>query len=225
MNDICLDSLIPLPDFGFSLPDGWLNGLDAALLYNATIKTGGAGVLEIGSWIGRSSCVIATAIKKCEELQRHFEIVDFGIAGAKEWVRRFGSSPFTCGDAEKFCAAIYAQGGTVAVLKQNLVDRDLSQYVDLIILGDFAIYKTTRKFSFVFCDCTHDLQEIEKNVPLISEILEKDSILICDDIATPEMLELVCDLSGMSTCYLSNRTDSYSKFGILTRGKYDGCFG
>lgn len=221
---INIEKMISLPKFEIPLPDRWLNEFESMILFNSVILTDAECSLEIGSWIGRSSCVIATAVAQCARTDKHFEIIDYGITGSEEWIQRFGSSPFFAHDADRFCKAIYANGGTVAVLKQNLCDRKLNNYVNLITLGDILDYRTTRKYKFIFCDCTHDMVEIERNIPAIAEMLDDDAILICDDIAELNALNFIKDMTAMDTVYLSNMTDPCSKFGILSRGKYANCF-
>lgn len=225
MNRINLSGLRPLPNFPWALPQGWLNRLEATILYNAAVETKGASILEVGSWIGRSSCVIAAGVRDSGFSPTRYDIVDFGITGSNEWLSRFsGSSPFLHRDADKLCRVIYAPGGTGAVLKQNLVDRDLAQYVNLIILGDLADYMTSKKYSFVFCDCTHDMREIERNIPLIASLLESDAILICDDIINRDQAEAVVRLGKLETASLTNTIDRHSKFGIFGRGKFHNLF-
>lgn len=218
-------TLTPLPSDMPPLPQGWLNGFEAALLFNATLRTEGTNILEVGSWVGRSSCVIASAVKAKNNSETNYEIVDFGIAGPDEWQRRFGDSLFAHHDVKKLAETICFPGGTAALLKQNLVQRGLSEYVRLIILGDVSDYKTTKSYDFIFCDCTHDKYEIERNIPILSEKLSKEFILICDDIHDVQTLDIIRDISGAEHMYLSNRDDQHSKFGILTKGKYARAFG
>ena len=221
MREVDLDGLRPLPSFPWALPQGWLNRLEACILYTAVLETKAKSVLEVGSWIGRSSCIIAAGVRDIGVVQTRYDIIDFGITGSNEWLRRFGgTSLFLHRDAEKFCKVIFAPGGTGAVLKQNLVDRDLAQYVNLIILGDLSDYMTFKRYNFVFCDCTHDKEEIERNIPIIAGLLEPDAILICDDIVNHDQASMVARLSGMSSAALSNTVDRQSKFGIFTRGEF-----
>jgi len=213
----------PFPHSLSTLPDGWLCQSEADLLYTATLAVAGTSVLEVGSWIGRSSCVIAEALAKLEQPTR-YDIIDYGIAGLEEWESRFGTSPFLAKDADKFCKTIYHPGGAIGALKQNLVDRRLSKYVTLLICGDLLHYNTVTQYSFVFCDCTHDAAEIARNVPLIAALLSEHSILICDDIHNEESLQTIKTLATMDKVYLSNTHDVYSKFGIFTRGRFNAVF-
>nr|WP_314073694.1 hypothetical protein [uncultured Roseococcus sp.] len=104
----------------------------------------------------------------------HYDIVDYGIAGADEWRSRFGGNLFAHKEAKKLAEFVMFPGGIGALLKQNLVDRELSRFVSLIILGDFRDYETIRKYDFIFCGATHDEAEIRKNIPLPRRFLRDE---------------------------------------------------
>jgi hypothetical protein len=219
---IDVGKVAPLPDGIPALPQGWINGLEARILYTAAQRIarvdGESAILEVGSWVGRSSCALAYAVRDCEAVRPRFDIVDYGIAGDEEWKYRFGNSIFDHKSAAAFAEVIYFPGGTGALLKKNLVDRALNTYVTLIVLGDIVHYATTTRYDLVFCDATHGEDEIRKNVPLFKELLRDNFILICDDINTEKNLQLVEELVESEQSYLSIEVDQYSKFGIFMRG-------
>ena len=220
--EIDLARVRPLPPGIPALPGGWLNAIEARILYTAVRQLEGkhsASVLEIGSWIGRSSCCLAYGVRDCEGTRPRYDIVDYGIAGDAEWQSRFGNSLFFHKDAGKLAEVVFFPGGTGALLKKHLVDRDLSKYVTLIILGDLIDYSVNTKYDFIFCDATHDELEIRKNIPIIKGLLKDNFLLVCDDIARKEEQELVSSLIESDQSYLSSDIDKTSKFGIFTRGQ------
>lgn len=154
-----------------------------------------------------------------------FDIVDYGIAGAAEWSARFGNSVFTQVEAEKMTEVIMFPGGTGARLKQNLVDRGLNALVSLIILGDVHHYETVRTYDLIFCDATHDEAEIRSNIPKMRSLAKSDAILICDDINKDKPAELVCELWGADTYYLTCESAQYGKMAIFTKGSVGHAFG
>lgn len=198
------------------LPKGWLNGFDAAVLYTIAKQMGeGQNILEVGSWIGRSSCVISYGLRTAQPTAIGYDIVDYGITGADEWARRFGSDLFADRQARVHAEAIMFPGGSGALLKQNLVDRNLSRFVRLIVLGDVNDFQVNRRYDFIFCDATHGEAEIRKNIPILKGLLQNEFILVCDDIITDEDAVLVHALAGSSTYYLTHENDAHSKFGVF----------
>jgi predicted O-methyltransferase YrrM len=209
-----------------ALPGGWLSSFDASVLFTAARRmVPGSTILEVGSWIGRSSCAIAYGLQEGAGSSVRYDIIDYGIAGAEEWSSRFGSNIFHERDAEHFCEVVMFPGGTGALLKKNLVDRRLNKFVNLIVLGDVKNWNSMELYDFVFCDATHGPEEIKKNIPVLHKYLKDDYILICDDIVTTDDAELVAELTGATRYYLTSESESYCKMGIFTRGSYGAAFG
>ena len=222
INDACL---IPFPAGTPTLPSGWLNGYDAAVLYTVARKQKNeASILEVGSWVGRSSVAICYGIRDAAPLKIRYDIVDYGIAGVDEWRSRFGGNLFAHKEAKRLAEVVMFPGGTGALLKQNLVDRLLSGFVSLIVLGDFRDYETSRKYDFAFCDATHGESEIKKNIPLLRRFLKDEFVLICDDIISKEDAILTHELIGSERYYLTSASKEYSKMGIFTRGAFNAMF-
>jgi hypothetical protein len=212
----------PIPPDMIDLPKGWLSHFDAGVLYSISkILPDNGSILEIGSWIGRSSCSIAVGVRDSIHKNLRFDIIDYGITGDREWENRFGSSVFLQKDASQMCEVVFKYGGTGAVLKQNLVDRDLARFVRLLILGDFLDYSTDLKYDFIFCDATHGEEEIARNIPAIKKLMKEDSILVCDDIVSDHDADLVARLWGARCHYLTAETHEYSKMGIFIKGDID----
>lgn len=207
-----------------ALPNGWLTHVEASILRTAVKRVAGCSVLEIGSWVGRSTCVIADAVGEDYAAGSRFDVIDFGITGPEEWEWRFGSSVFAHQGVGDFVKPICFPGGVGAVLKQNLVDRGLNKFVRAIILGDVLDMSIGRRYAFVFCDCAHDAVEIERNLPAVRGLLTDDFILVCDDVATHEAANMVAGIVGADSYCLSNEFDVYSKLCVLTKGRYEAAF-
>ena len=227
MNPLDVAKLRPFPEGCPPLPDGWLNGLDAAVLYNCALRVAGP-ILEVGSWVGRSTCCIAYGLRDRpsgpDANSVGFDVVDFGIAGIDEWELRFRSNVFTHPSARELVNVICFPGGSAALLKCNLISRSLSKYVRGIFLGDLKDFASRSRYEFVFCDASHDMDEINRNLPLIAELLNsKDFILVCDDIIDEATALHVMRIVGAEEGSLSCTADRYSKLLVCTRGKYRGC--
>ena len=209
-----------------SWPDGWINIHDLAVLYTIAKKTSGA-IMEVGSWIGRSSCAISYGLRDGEfsAVKPRFDIVDYGITGLDEWRQRFGNDLELRKNADRILKVIYHPGGSGALLKQNLVDRKLSQYVRSIFLGSLEDYSTKYLYDFIFCDAAHSEDEIRANIPLIQKLLNGDDfVLVCDDIVDQNSAELVNEVICADIMWMTNLSYKYSKFLICAKGKYADLF-
>jgi predicted O-methyltransferase YrrM len=222
MNVITLNtsSLAALPFDMESLPAGWLAKLECQILYSAAKRTAADGILEVGSWIGRSSCAIAYGVRDSQAANTRFDIVDYGIAGVDEWQRRLGPLPTNDKNAQVYLDAISAPGGIGGLLKQNLVRRKLEQFVDLIVLGDILKYETQTRYGFVFCDATHGLEETRRNIPFVRSLLREEFVLICDDVIDSKHLGLINEIVQADACYTTHAVDSHTKFGVFTAGRF-----
>ncbi|MGL5735743.1 MAG: class I SAM-dependent methyltransferase [Beijerinckiaceae bacterium] len=211
--------LKPFPHPMAGLPDGWLNETEAAVLYNAVALTEGP-VLDMGSWIGRSTCAMAQAIRDGAK-DRPFDVLDFGIAGDAEWRRRFNVDPATMPDGDRILKVIRAHGGTCGSLKQNLVDRGLEAHVRSLFFGDADHFISRGDYAVVFCDATHDRAEIDRSIPIVKRHLAaEDFLLICDDIIREEDAALIADMVGAQARWMSRPFDKKSKFLACAKGRY-----
>lgn len=161
------------------LPQGWFSKNQVNILYQLVNMTTGP-ILEVGPWVGRSTTVICEALRRQTE-RRRFITVDFGISSVDEWRRRFGEDLLAKRDPEKYLVHVNQPEGSITSLRRNLEERDLLDLVE-IRRGDFVDEIFDRKFSFIFCDATHSIREIDRNVPKLIELLEPNGILACDDI-------------------------------------------
>ena len=170
----------------FFPPEGFINYFECYALYKLGSKIPGP-FLEIGPWVGRSTACVAQGIKKSGR-EKEFHTVDIGFASEEDWEDFFGSSlkhkiPKV---RKRYLKHILRKGGSIQSLKENLQDRGLDKYV-IVHEGNFRDISFGKKFNLIFCDATHDLKEIESNIPLIKKLLSSRGVLVCDDIKTKEM--------------------------------------
>ncbi|MEP6017158.1 MAG: class I SAM-dependent methyltransferase [Paracoccaceae bacterium] len=183
-----------LPDARNGFPNGWMSPDDLQLLYNAAFQTTGS-VLEVGPWLGRSTTALALGLRDRQKMGAapvSFDTVDFGITSAQEWKQKFGEEL----DIEKqkglVAEAVYHPGGTVAVLIQNMKSNRLLPYVSNFIRGDFIDCPIRRKYKLIFCDTTHDDNEIKRTLPKLSKMAGAGCVFVFDDVITEQRAELIC---------------------------------
>jgi len=186
--------LHPLPRLPQGFPNGWMSAKDLTVLHNVARRTTGP-VLEIGPWLGRSSTAIASGLR-ARVLEDgadpvFYDMIDFGIASADEWVARFNERFRIDKDQGRVAEAVYHPGGTIAVLIKNLKDNGLLPYVTNVIRGDFITCPIARSYGMIFCDATHDDAEIHRHLPRIAELAAPGATLVFDDVITDERAELV----------------------------------
>jgi hypothetical protein len=216
--------LRPLPFAMESLPQGWLNEFDARVLYSLAAATRGP-LLEIGSWIGRSSCAMAYGLRDAAAVGgplARYDIIDFGIAGMPEFRQRYASfDPLRGPFAEEHLRALYYPGGCAGYLKQNLVDRDLARYVNHLIFGSLATYETTVRYDAAFCDAAHSPKEIADNVSKLAGLLNAEHFLLAfDDVEDAPAAEQIQDLVDADCAALTCHDAPGNKMLVMTRGAY-----
>ena len=170
----------------FFPPEGFINLFECYNLYKLGKKIPGP-FLEIGPWVGRSTACIAHGIKKSGK-KKEFHTGDIGFSTEKEWEDFFGSSleqkiPKV---RNRYLKHIIREGGSIQSLIENLRNRKLDEFVT-VHKGNFRDIAFGKKFNLIFCDATHDLKEIEINIPKIKKMLSDEGVLVCDDIKTEEM--------------------------------------
>ncbi len=174
-----------------SLPEGWLSKYQAEELYRMGREHPGP-FLEIGSWIGRSTCCIAYGIRASGK-QKRFISVDLGIASEDEWQAFFGQPLAKKPNKDLYLPHITRSGGSIESLKENLCTRKLDHLVE-VRKGDFRKMDWAgEQFETVFCDVSHNPREVAANLPKIVELLQPNGTLVADDIRTPEILKTLLE--------------------------------
>jgi len=205
------------------LPDGWLFDLETSILYNAALAARGA-VIEVGAWIGRSSCCLAAGIRDNSMQGILYDIFDFGLASIEEWKERFNEDPLVHASRDTYLPVIFHPGGSLALLKKNIVDRQLGGHVNMLHFGDFKTSAVSRIYEVGFCDASHDEAEIELNVPSLMKMMRQDSFLLCfDDVWSENQAKVLADIVKPDILIRTHteELDAWSyKFTICAKGDY-----
>ena len=163
-----------------TLPEGWFSKTQISALYQLALRTDGP-ILEVGSWIGRSTTVIGHALRARKDIVE-FHTVDYGISSLDEWSERFGSSLLKKPNAERYLPHVMREGGSLSSLRENLAARGMLDLVE-IHKGDFHDVAPSLQYGLIFCDATHNRREIDTNVPALIALLKRGGVLACDDIS------------------------------------------
>lgn len=215
--------MIQTPNFAFfprdvELPEGWCLNQEILVLFTTAYRMpDDASILELGSWVGRSTCTIALGLRESRRRVR-FDVVDFGVTGAGEWKTRFDQDIDDHPDAERIKPIIEARGGTGAVLKQNLVDRGLAGFISLLIFGDISDYAPSRRYDFIYCDASHDEDETRRSIELIKPMLKGEFVLICDDVRSQAQADTIIEVTAAEHYFPVSSLDPCSRMGVFTKG-------
>jgi len=175
-----------------NLPDGWTSSRLEEVLFAQTQNSNR--ILEIGSFVGRSTCVICYAIKNSGR-QIHFDTCDIHFRTQEEFIdfyKRVCKSYIEIPPLQKH---YIENGGTMHHLKKNLTDRGLANFVNCH-KGCFKRLDERKKilgnYDMIYCDVSHDANEINANIPRIKNLLDKNhSVLICNHIVNDELKDLL----------------------------------
>ena len=204
-----LDALpLLIPEF----PTGWSSPWELTLLYNFA-KYGKGSILEIGPWIGRSTMALALGIRDGSS-NSYFDIVDFGITSGDEW-QELLQIPFKdfC-DTDQIARAIHTQGGSMALLIDNLRKHDLLRYTTTIMRGNALRVPLRNCYEFIFCDTLHDEREIHAYGSLLNKKLAPGGIIICDDVIDDRLGKILRTYVEFEHFVYLNPQDSPSNFAI-----------
>lgn len=179
-------ALVSLPVDIEIFPDGWMFSLELTMLYNLALH-GQGDILEVGSWIGRSSTSLALGIRDSACKQRHFDIVDLGLASISEAILKLNISQMYA-DQDVISRPVTAHGGVIGCLIDNLRHLDLLKYVTAIIRGNISEVSLRSSYEVVFCDAVHNESEISVVGPILARVVRPGSWLMCDDLDKPELV-------------------------------------
>jgi hypothetical protein len=170
---------------------GWQSQPQRRALY-ALARTLDGPFLEIGSWAGLSTSIIAYGIR---DSGRPKAFVTCELDPKLDWWRplpdgRIGFFPpaspdVPCGSCsrelfERTMVPVVSQpGGVVGCLRRNLERLGLTRYVDIVV-GDFT-RAPTLPYRFLFADTLHDVHEVRVNAPRLLEYLRDGAVFAADD--------------------------------------------
>lgn len=177
------------------ITNGWLSEREMRLLYGFARVLDGP-MLEMGAWVGRSTSVLARAVRDagCEkrfvstEIQPLLE--DFQSVGEDVHYlspqcggQSIGHISAAFFDAD-IAPVLKAEGGVIGTLKRNLDELGLLPYVTIHV-GDFAT-ATDLGYNFIFNDCAHNAVEIERSADGLRAFIGDRTIIMAAHDHTPE---------------------------------------
>jgi predicted O-methyltransferase YrrM len=187
------------PIYWFPEITGWFQECEALHLFTAVQLVRPARILEIGTFYGRSTATICSAIA-ANGHPTEFLSCDLDFRSESEFRRLFGAihhsaevrPPAECNEA-------FTRGlSTLEYARLQLDPYNLMPFVRLVA-GDFRRISGT--FDMIFADVLHDKREIEANLCGILAMLDADGILAVHDI-TSENLSVIqrvsCNLRFIS---------------------------
>ncbi len=195
-----------------NLPEGWLSGGEMQILYTLARECDGP-VLEIGSWLGRSTVCLAAGIKDSGN-KKKFDVVDFGITSPNEWEKLLKEDFIRFAKDDVVARSIFQPGGSIALLIDNLRKAELLDYTTSIIRGDSTEVPLRSEYNVIFCDTLHDEREIIEYGVFLDGLLKPGGWLICDDILDEQLGSKLREYIGFDCWFYSNPLDQYSKFFI-----------
>jgi hypothetical protein len=173
------------PLYWFPEIAGWFQQCEALHLFTAVQLVRPARILEIGTFYGRSSATICSAISATSH-PTEFISCDLDFRSEAEFCRLFGAihhvadvrPPAECNEA-------FSRGLSTLEYARLQLDRyNLMPFVRLVA-GDFRRISGT--FDMIFADVLHDKGEIEANLPEILAKLKADGILAIHDITSENL--------------------------------------
>ncbi|NJC07837.1 Stf0 family sulfotransferase [Polymorphobacter fuscus] len=212
---LALDRLDPLPALPFRYPDGWMRPIELRILYTLARRSAGP-VLEVGSWIGRSSSAIAAGLRDgvCDP-KPVYDIIDFGPCSAAEWQQRFGQKLNIEMGGGHVAAAVLHPGGSMAVLIDNMRRNDLLGHVTSIIRGDVLETPLGRRYGMIFCDAVHGEVEAKRTMPAIAALAAERALFVFDDVTTEAFADTICSYLKPVRRFLLSGKDTYGKLLVV----------
>jgi hypothetical protein len=175
--------------------DGWLSPSEQRTLYALAFILDGP-ILEIGSWVGKSTGAMARAIRDSGRYKKfvtselnptpdHWRPVGdgigfflppdseacLGVTTMKSW-------------KEEMEPVVTRPGGIVGALKENLQKLNLLDLVEISV-GDFSNVPRLN-YRFIFSDTMHTPNEIRAGLPTLRDIIGGRSILLAAHDWAPE---------------------------------------
>jgi predicted O-methyltransferase YrrM len=190
----CRASAAPTRDrYWFSDITGWFLPDEALHLFTAVQLAQPARILEIGTFYGRSTATICSAIKSFRK-PIEFITCDLDFASAEEfvaWLKGVNEKGPIRAPVE-FHEAFALGASTLIYAHRELLRHGLADYVQFVA-GDFR--EIPGKFDLIFADVLHDRAEIERNLAAIVDKLNPEGILAVHDL-TPEHMDVIRRVSG-----------------------------
>jgi predicted O-methyltransferase YrrM len=193
MNHVGYDLIRTDPGQRYQIDDipGWFTANEARLLYTTTALVRPQRLLEIGTFLGRSTASIALAIRD-GGFTCAFTSVDFDFADEPAFRARFPTvhgKPATM-PAEYRLA--FDRGLTTSAYARTLLQQQRLDSLVTLVSGDFQTV-ATGPYDLIMADCLHDHDEITRNAPAIARLMSPGGVLAVHD-ATPANRALLLTL-------------------------------
>src|ERR1700742_3641646 len=164
-----IDTPPGMPRFWFPEITGWFQESEALHLFTAVQLLRPARILEIGTFYGRSTATICSAISAS---QRSIQFIscDLDFRSEQEFRTLFSAIHDSAEvHAPPECEEAFSRNlSTLGYARLQLDRSNLSRFVQLKA-GDFRAIN--EKFEMIFADTLHDKREINTNLPHIIERL------------------------------------------------------
>jgi predicted O-methyltransferase YrrM len=150
----------------FSKVEGWLSGLEGyALMLLAANGPGSGEIVEIGSWMGRSTCWLAYGSKS--RFREKVHAVD----------------PFDGGAELGRLDVIKREGTTYFAFVDNLTRQGLFDYVDPIVARSAeAVKKWAKPIRLLLIDGEHTYAAVKQDFELWTRFLVAGGVVAFDDV-------------------------------------------
>ena len=177
---------------------GWLKPIEQQALHGLSALLEGP-ILEVGSWIGRSTCCLARGLLLRRHRAQNDQVTSVELNPDESFFRKNGEDEveFWCpGDTEmrgKTTTEIYEAivrpaisfpGGIVGKLKETLIEHKVDHLVR-IVTGDVTDVLPVESYGLIFSDISHTPFEIGIMVKALEPVLRPGVILACHD-TTPQ---------------------------------------
>jgi len=180
-------NLMLTPDPLTDVEDGWLTPLEQKTLYKLAYLLDGP-ILEIGAWAGKSTSVIARAVRDSNRpkffitAEINPSVANYRIVGDHVYYHYphdseapLGAIPRAEWDA-KMKPLISRPGGVVSLLIENLSRLNLLRFVNIHI--DDFVTAPALEYNFIFNDCMHTPAEIERGAEPLRKLMGNRTVVL-----------------------------------------------
>jgi predicted O-methyltransferase YrrM len=154
-------------EYRFRKVEGWMPGLCGyALMLAAAYGPGAGEIVEIGSWMGKSTCWLAAGSKSARREKVHA-------------IDTFDGGPWL-----KDQPAIRDEGTTYHRFVLNLEEQELFDHVEPVMAtSQEAVRNWTKPIRLLFIDGDHSYEGVKSDFESWSRFLVANSLVAFDDVA------------------------------------------
>ena len=157
---------------------GWIFEGEHEVLWDLATREGRGDILEIGSWMGKSTCILAGACKERLPQTRVYCVDPFDLSGAPA--------------QEAYHRRLVADAsGTFYQFLENARRHDFESHVVPIgARSEQALPGLGLRLRMIFVDGAHDFDSVDRDVRLSLPMLEEGGVLVlhdCDDPHWPDV--------------------------------------